>query len=133
MSMEKHFVTFFSPGTFVAETTEKPIDAWDVEKAVEMARGISERYGAKPYGFRFSTRSRKADELDSKVTKTSGIYYLGGQVQTKEQVFARNDPKESILRANMECNEIDKIIINDNSWRYTGEFSDGDTLLDVKL
>jgi len=26
--IQKHFVTFYSPGTFVAETTEKPIKSW---------------------------------------------------------------------------------------------------------
>lgn len=131
--MEKHFVTFFSPGTFVAETTEKPIASWNVDKAVEMARSVSERYGAKPYGFRFSTRARQDDELDSKVVKSSGTYYLGGRVETKDEVFARNDPAEKILRANMECNDIEKIIINDNSWRYTGAFGADDVLLDVSL
>lgn len=28
--MEAHFVTFFSPGTFVAEDTTKPIDSWNL-------------------------------------------------------------------------------------------------------
>ena len=69
--MKKHFVTFFSPGTFVSETTEKEIDSWDVEKAKELARSIKERHGATPYGFRFITRSRNDDELDSKVSDRS--------------------------------------------------------------
>ena len=33
MSIQKHFITFVSPGTFVHEETEKEIDSWDVEKA----------------------------------------------------------------------------------------------------
>jgi len=43
--MKKHFVHFLSPGTFVAEETSKPIASWSVEKAVKMAREITERHG----------------------------------------------------------------------------------------
>ena len=32
--MQKHFVTFLSPGTFVAETSEKEIDSWDVYASI---------------------------------------------------------------------------------------------------
>ena len=48
--MEKHFVTFYSPGTFAAETSRKPIESWDVDKAVAMSKEIKERHGALPYG-----------------------------------------------------------------------------------
>ena len=54
--MQRHFVTFYSPGTIVAETTTREIDSWNVDDAVAMSRFIQERYGARPYGFRFSTR-----------------------------------------------------------------------------
>ena len=48
--VEKHFVTYYSPGTFVAETTEEPIDSWDVEVAKKRAKNIKERYGdEKPF------------------------------------------------------------------------------------
>jgi hypothetical protein len=131
--MEKHFVTFFSPGTFVPETTTKPIDKWDPDKAVEIARSITERHSAKPYGFQFSTRGRSDKDLDSKVTKQSPIYYLGGKVRTAAEVLAGTDPKEKILRSNVEYNGIKKVITNDNSWRFVGAFNDGDVLLDVKI
>jgi hypothetical protein len=127
--MEKHFVEFLSPGTFVAESASKPIDAWDVEAAVLMAADIKERYGATPYGFRFSTRSRGPDDLDSKETARSGVYYLGGRIETLEQVKARNDPKERILISNMEGNGWDRIVVNDNSWRWTQPLRDGDVVL----
>lgn len=131
--MEKHFVTFFSPGTFVPEQTTKPIEKWDSNKAVELARGITERYSAKPYGFQFSTRGRSDKDLDSKVIKQSPIYYLGGKVRTAAEVLAGTDPKEKILRSNVEYNGIKKVITNDNSWRFVGAFNDGDVLLDVKI
>ena len=111
--MRQHFVTFFSPGTFVGEMTAKPIGAWDVDVAVKMAGDIVERYGARPYGFRFSTRSRNNDELDSKQSAQSGVYYLGGRVETLADVEVRNDPNEKVLRSNMRANDIDKVIIND--------------------
>src|SRR4051812_893169 len=102
--MEAHFVTFYSPGTFVAEDTTKPIELWDVDAAVKMARDIHERYNAVPYGFRFTTRTRADDELDSKVTAKSGLYFLGGKIETVAEVEARNDPAEHILLANMKGN-----------------------------
>lgn len=108
--VSKHFVSFYSPGTFFAEESTKEIDSWNVEKAKKMAEHIVERYGATPYGFRFSTRSRGPDDLDSRTTKTSGMYYLNGQVRTLKQVKARKNPKEAILISNMECNGWDRIV-----------------------
>jgi len=128
--MKKHFVTFLSPGTFVSEQSTKPISSWDVAKAKKMAHSITERYNATPYGFYFSTRERKASDLDSKETKRSGIHYLGGKILTAKQVLAGKDPKEKILRSNVEINKIKRIIVNDNSWRFTAEFRDDDVLLD---
>lgn len=117
--MKKHFVEFLSPGTFTSEVTEKAIDNWDVEQAKKMARNIKERHGATPYGFRFITRERKNTDLDSKVSKVSGIYYLGGKVETLAQVKARGRKDEEILICNMENNGYDKIIVNTNSYKST--------------
>jgi hypothetical protein len=130
--MQKHFVTFFSPGTFVSEDTTKEIDSWDVEKAKKMAHSITERYAATPFGFQFTTRSRGSDDLDSKVSAKSPMYYLGGKVETLEEVEARNDPKEEILRANMRCNGWHRIITNTNSWKHTAPLNKGDVVLDWK-
>lgn len=128
--MEKHYVEFYSPGTFTPEVTAKEIPSWDVELAKKIAGDIHERHGARPFGFRFFTRTRDAHELDSRRTADSGTYYLGGRVETIEDVRRRADPREEILLGNMERNGIDRIIINSNSWVFTGEFRDGDTLLD---
>lgn len=132
-TMKQHFVNFLSPGTFMAEETCKPIDSWDIEKAVKMARKIKERYNARPYGFQFSTRERGPKDLDSKETHRSGTYYLGGTVETLAEVEARNDPKEEILRSNMRCNGWDKIVTNRNSWKWTQPLGKNDHVLDVTL
>ncbi len=128
--MQKHFVTFYSPGTFVHEQTTKPIETWNVEQAVEMSKQITERYNAKPFGFRFSTRARKDNELDSKTVKESPMYYLGGDVLTLEDVKKRNDPKDEILISNMECNDWNRIIENRNSWKITQPLCADDVVLD---
>lgn len=133
MTMQKHFVTFLSPGTFVSEQSTLPIDSWNVDDAVKMAADVCERYGARPYGFRFSTRARADDELDSKEVDTSGIYYLGGTVRTQAEVLAGTDPAEHILRSNVRNNDMKRIIVNTNSWRFTAELRDNDTVLDVTL
>jgi exonuclease I len=84
--MKKNFVRFLSPSTFCHEETTKPIESWDVGRAIEMASKIKERHGATPFAFQFVTRGRKKNELDSRVTATSGRYYLGGKVLTLEQI-----------------------------------------------
>lgn len=130
--VSKHFVTFYSPGTFVAETTDRPVDSWDVEKAMAMAHDVTERYGATPYGFQFTTRTRGEADLDSKKSSESPFYHLGGRVETLAEVEARNDPKEDILRSNMRCNDIAKVVINDNSYRSTRPLGATDIVLDWK-
>lgn len=129
-TIEAHFVTFYSPGTFVAETSTKPIASWDVDAAKEMARDIKERHSAVPYGFRFLTRSRGPEDLDSSVTAESPLYYLGGTVETLAQVKARATERDTILIANMEGNGHDRIITNTNSWRWTQPLKPTDVVLE---
>lgn len=133
LSVKKHFVQYMSPGTFFSETSEVEVPKWDIDLAIKKARGIKERYGATPYGFRFLTYGRGARDLDSKVIKSSNIYYLGGKIETYVEVCKRNDPKEDILRSNMKSNGYDKIVINDNSWRFTAGLNPGDKVLDVDM
>ena len=131
--MQKHFITFLSPGTFVAETREKEIDSWDVDKAVTMSKKIVERYNARPYGFYFTTRARSDNDLDSKEVKRSGTYYLGGKILTLAQIKARKNPKDSILISNMQSNKWDRVVENGNSWITVQPLESGDTVLDVSL
>lgn len=128
--MKKHFVTFFSPGTFVSESTCQEIDSWDVEKAKEMARNIKERHGATPYGFRFSTRERKDDELDSKTVANSGMYFLGGKVRHIDFIILENNPDERILISNMKMNGWDRVVENTNSYKITQPLEKDDVVLD---
>jgi hypothetical protein len=129
MEIQQHFVTFYSPGTFTAETTTKPIDAWNVDDAVAMAALITERHGAKPYGFRFTTRGREAHELDSKEIATGPMHYIGGKVETLEEIRARHNPDERILLSNMECNGWSRVWTTTEGWRWTQPLKDDDVVI----
>jgi hypothetical protein len=124
--LSKHFVRFYSPGTFVAEMTEKPIDAWDVNQAVAMAGKIVERHNARPYGFCFITRERDDNDLDSHEAARSPMYHLGGKVLTLAETSGN-------LRLKMENNGWNRAIINENSWSWTSPLDEDDVVLDVKL
>lgn len=128
--VSQDFVRFFSPGPFFAETSDRPINGWDIDAACAMASEIKERYGATPYGFMFITRSRGPDDLDSREVGRSQTYFLGGKVRTMAEVEADNLPAEAILRSNMRSNGYDRIIVNDNSWRWTQPLRADDVVLD---
>lgn len=130
-TMTKHYVHFLSPGTFFSEETTREISKWDVDEAIKLAVKIVERHGARPYGFQFSTRERGPKDFNSKETKRSGTYYLGGKVETLAEVEARNDPEEHILRSNMRGNGYDKIVVNTNSYKSTTPLLKGDKVLDI--
>ncbi len=131
-SVMQDYVTFVSPGTFFPESTTQEIDSWDVNKAIEMSKDIIERYNATPYSFVFTTRGRGENDLDSKEIDRSCNYFLGGQIETIEDVRKRNDPKERILLSNMEINDIERVIVNDNSWRATLPIKENDIVLQME-
>ena len=129
--MKQHYVEFLSPGTFTAESTRLEINDWNVDRAVEMSGEIHERHGARPYGFRFITRERGPNDMDAKQTASSGMFYLGGEVETLAEVEARDRDDERILLSNMRGNGYERIVTNRNSWKFTQPLQDGDVVLDT--
>jgi hypothetical protein len=130
MEVTQHYVEFLSPGTFESESTIEKCSSWDIDAAVARSRSILQAYNAKPYAFRFTTRGRKDGELDSKEIAHSRLYWLGGKVETAEEILARNHPDESALRLNIKIKQIKRIITNYNSWRFTAALGDEDVVLD---
>ena len=130
--VKKHFVEFYSPGSFFAETDTKAIDSWDIEKAKEMAKEIIQRYGAKPYAFRFITRGRTDDELDSKVIEQSGYHFINGTIKTLAEIKAENNPDDKVLISNMECNGWDKVVITHSPYKWTQPFTEEDSVVTIE-
>jgi len=138
--MRKHKVTFYSPGTLFSESSTYDIENWDTVKAVELAEKVLERYDAKPYGFVFETFIVSDDvpdgeggmlKVQSKSVEKSGIHFLGGWLETYDEVMLRNDDKESILRSNMRYNDNWIVCINTNSFRSTIPFNEKDCIVDA--
>lgn len=127
--MKKHFVTFFCPGTFVAEQDTQEIDSWDVPEAQSRAKSVKQRYNATPYGFQFSTRSRGSSDLDSEVTERSPMYYINCKVETLEEIKERGDRKDRTLILNMESNDWDRVATTIEGWKWTQPLKQGDVVL----
>jgi hypothetical protein len=137
--MRKHYVTFYSPGTFFAETRAVPIDAWDPVKAVAMSNGVEERYGAKPYAFQFSTYlepdtvpdgERGLAEVRPKLIEEGPLHYIGGQVDTYDDICHRENPDDMILLSNMRGNGFWVTVTNRRSYRTTRPFEPTDLIVD---
>lgn len=138
--MRKHYVIFSSPGTFMAEQSEREIREWDARKAIAMAANIKERYGAVPYGFYFETRAVAPDSPDGeggtirgaeKTIRKSPMHFINGKVETLEQVKARATDRDQILIGNMECNGYSRIVTTKNGWSWCQPFTDGAINLDA--
>lgn len=130
--MKKHFVKFYSPGTLVSEETSIEIGSWDVREAIELSKGIKERHGATPFAFDFITMDRGDDDLNAKEVDRSQRYFLGGKILTLDEIKRKNDPADSILISNMECNGWDRVIENNNSWKTVQPLRENDIVLEYE-
>jgi hypothetical protein len=124
--MKKHFVTFYSPGTMVAEHTRKEIRSWDIELAIEMMKEIKERHGAIPFGFRFCTMKRGLLAWEPKEIDTSCMHYVNCKVQTLEEVCAHGP---EILCQNMKTNGWDRVVTTTQGWEWSQPLREGDVVL----
>lgn len=131
---EKHYVIFYSPGTFVSEQTKKQIFSWDCKEAVNMSKSIVERHNAIPFSFKFQTFSEpelpkeyNEYKLEPKLKKESGLYHLGGTVTTYDHFLTES--KDNIVISNMRVNEIWLVVVNNNSFRSTTPFEEDHFIL----
>lgn len=139
MATTIHRVIFYSPGTFVSEQSSREIASWDTATACEMASGITERYGARPYAFAFVTHVTAPDVPDGqggtlkvqpRETARSGMHFIDGKVLTVEDIEARHDPKDSILLSNMR-GSFPIVVETVNGYRSTHPFEERDITVNV--
>lgn len=138
--MRKHYVTFLSPGTFVSEETRRPVASHSVSEAVGAAHSVTERHGAKPYAFYFTT-VLAADpvpdgeggllRVEEREVFRSGVHYLGGKLLTLDDLEARGDPSLRILVSNMKANNWPIVVENNNSFVVVRPFEEGDLIVNA--
>jgi hypothetical protein len=57
------------------------------------------------------------------------MHFVGGKIETREEIEARNDPSENILRSNMRANGIERIWVTTEGWKWTQPLSDSDIVV----
>lgn len=105
--MLRHYVEFFYPGSFVAETEVEEVKSKDATK-IQVPDGS--------YGFRFFDRQEitaenekhEPETLYGKPKNYSGVFYFG-RIMTLDDV-KREMPDATILIGNMETNKWDKVV-----------------------
>ena len=134
MITKQKYVTFYSPGSFVSESSTKKISKFDTKLAAKMAKTVEERHGAKPYGFIFHeqeegnlTTGKRRFKIEPKETYKSGTYFLGGKILTLESI--PDIEQNSILKSNIKNNGYKAVVENTNSWKITLPFTENDVLL----
>lgn len=135
----KHYAHFLSPGTLFDEETSQEIAEWDTRKAVQMAGEITERYGAKPFGFRFTTVTIVSDVPDgrggfmpptTREDKQSPMHFIAGRLKNLAEVEAEYGANSTIAW-NMRVNKWPVVVETQTPWKHTSVFANGSILLDA--
>ncbi len=120
------------------QVAEDPVEEFATQDEVQLSRGITKRYNAKPYGFRFETRL-SADPVDDgeggtlqvkeRTVEKSGMHFLGGEVLNYDEMLSRGDKGNEILLGNMKGNGIAFVVENRNSFLSTLPFETCDAVV----
>ena len=111
--MKTFIVTYFSPGTLFSEMNTKEFSCGNLELLLptikSYAEEITQRYGAKPYGF--------------KIEGLEGTYYIKGTIKTFHQVVQENFGKsDTILIRNMRINKCTHVIVGNSPYQFSMPF-----------
>jgi len=136
---EEHRVVFFSPGLLFPEQTGRVVASWDPALAMALWPSVAERHGAKPYAFQFVTMlvhppidvaGRGPLYVEPKEIARSSTYHIAGTLLTYDEVAARNDPREDILRRNMRDGR-PIVCVTTHSYRATISFEESDVMVNL--
>ena len=129
---DHYLVTFYSPGTFFSETSSIRLDELDINKILKKAKGTSERYNAKPYGYTWKQIreffiGKEKLEKEEVLDESKGYIFITGNV-----IFSKDltNPDENIFKSNLESNAGGVGIQNFNSYKFSYFFDKNDIIID---
>ena len=99
--MLKHYVQYFSPGSFVSETSDKEIPSRSLDHVLPMKKN------SYSYGFLFFDREEtkiNGEVLKGKKKNYSSTHYIGGRKMNATEVKAEVKNNATLL-SNMKINE----------------------------
>lgn len=135
MKTINYYATFYSPGTLFSESSTVKVNSLDLIEVLKKAKSISERHGAKPYGFVLEEREEgsvvkdgETYKLEPKTKWESGMHFITGTVMTLKDI--PNTPENSTLRSNMKSNNYAAVVENRNSYKITMPFEKKDVVID---
>ena len=111
--MKTLIVTYLSPGTLFSEINTKEFDSGNLELLIptikSYAEEITQRHGAKPYGFT--------------IEGVEGTYYIKGTIKTFHQVAQENfGNPDTILIKNMRINNCTHVIVGNSPYQFSMPF-----------
>ena len=96
-------------------------------RLLDLAANITEPHGAQPFCFYFTTRGRTKEDLDSRLVRKSGRYFLNCRTRTLEEVQA--DPESKLLAANMKSAGWKRVAATKTGPSWTQPIHPGDAVL----
>lgn len=135
----RHKVEFISPGTAFSEISVREIqDRNDLLTAVEMSKTIVERYGARPYAFRFFTEifHPPIDDgeggllnVEPKRIDVSEWFFLGGTILKYEDTVNKDNERLTNVMWNMRLNKEPLAVETTNGWTHVAFFGADDCVV----
>lgn len=120
--MIKHFVMFEFPGMIVGESMTVPVPDKNSGRALSEAK-------KKPgcYAFYFTTRELRPGDWDHQEIYRSPRFFVGGTVRLAAEILAGTDPREEIMRWNVESNKYAGVVRTPGGNHF--ELREGDVVL----
>ncbi len=128
--MKHNFVIFYAPGEITDLEVAFHIEEWDYEKALYMVPGIIEEGICVPFSFIFESREyNDFGDFCEDDTEVSCTYFLGGKIFNRSEIF----DKDRFIYEKMIMNDVDRVIVNNNSSEIIKPFTYNDIILDFHV
>ncbi|MBB6487942.1 hypothetical protein [Rhizobium lusitanum] len=122
--MNNEFAVFAFAGNFSSTERRVAIQSRNVEYAEGIAQQMTIECGFQPVAFRFETMSD-----DGSIQNRSGWFYLGGTVETLQDITGKNEPGDSRLIHFLEESGLNKIVTNNCPYLVRFPLRDQDQVL----